>query len=473
MKFDETLEQCEQEYEKELSRMLKENTIRVEEEKRLQLELQKRSNDSKKELDEKNKILMKSEEENKTYREEKEKMLIEASKKNEDLIKIQEQLGEREEIIRNKEKAINELKLSNQHLENFRFVLDHKICALKDEKTPMEIQIKNLEDQVSKMYNEMELEHLNKNKLLLNIDELNAKLRNSKMQLAKKENEVRQEKRRMEGLQFELATLMKDLDVGGWPTTLSKIYNNFFEEKKDTSTADPHVWKNDDSSSNQKLQDLVNLKLREEIVKQKEWTHQKLAKAVQQNEKIIKERRKYVIQMQKHNTELINECNTLRHENHIVAKRIAALEVKFKELTGISITNSQDLEKKLESMLKQIALKKMNSGDQKDTPFVQKIRENVISPRNKSILDYYGKVFVNQEQTKDNQNKDNVEGLLVDLEKNKQALSKQNEEIQKLQQKVNQFLLNPDVTEETTKLPPIHSTNQQLTSSIQIKVFII
>jgi len=203
MKFDETLEQCEQEYEKELSRMLKENTIRVEEEKRLQLELQKRSNDSKKELDEKNKILMKSEEENKTYREEKEKMLIEASKKNEDLIKIQEQLGEREEIIRNKEKAINELKLSNQHLENFRFVLDHKICALKDEKTPMEIQIKNLEDQVSKMYNEMELEHLNKNKLLLNIDELNAKLRNSKMQLAKKENEVRQEKRRMEGLQFE------------------------------------------------------------------------------------------------------------------------------------------------------------------------------------------------------------------------------------------------------------------------------
>ena len=40
---------------------------------------------------------------------------------------MQEQLGEREEEIKNKEKGIKELRSINTHLENFRFVLDHKI----------------------------------------------------------------------------------------------------------------------------------------------------------------------------------------------------------------------------------------------------------------------------------------------------------------------------------------------------------
>ena len=185
MKFDEMLEQCEQEYEKEINKRNKESEAKLSEERKLQEELSKKKDESKKELEEKTKLLIKAEEESKAFKEEKEKLEIEALKKNEELIKIQEQLGEREEIIRNKEKAINELKLSNQHLENFRFVLDHKICSLKDEKSPMELQIKNLEDQISKMFNELEEESLNKKKLLLGIDELKIKFNNSKQQQKK------------------------------------------------------------------------------------------------------------------------------------------------------------------------------------------------------------------------------------------------------------------------------------------------
>lgn len=51
---------------------------------------------------------------------------------------MQEQLGEREDVIKQKEKTIKELRNVNSHLENFRFVLDHKIRSLKDEKLPME-----------------------------------------------------------------------------------------------------------------------------------------------------------------------------------------------------------------------------------------------------------------------------------------------------------------------------------------------
>lgn len=54
------------------------------------------------------------------------------------LVKMQEQLGEREEVIKTKEKSIKDLRNINTHLENFRFVLDHKIRSLKDEKMPME-----------------------------------------------------------------------------------------------------------------------------------------------------------------------------------------------------------------------------------------------------------------------------------------------------------------------------------------------
>lgn len=48
------------------------------------------------------------------------------------------QLKDRENQIQAKEKVIKDLRNTNQHLENFRFVLDHKIRSLKDEKVPME-----------------------------------------------------------------------------------------------------------------------------------------------------------------------------------------------------------------------------------------------------------------------------------------------------------------------------------------------
>ena len=55
----------------------------------------------------------------------------------------------------------------NAHLENFRFVLDHKIRSLKDEKLPMEAQIKNLEKHIKEMYTEL-LEECEKKKDLMN-----------------------------------------------------------------------------------------------------------------------------------------------------------------------------------------------------------------------------------------------------------------------------------------------------------------
>ena len=177
---------------------------------------------------------------------------------------------------------------------------------------------------------------------------------------------------------------------------------------------------------------------------------------MQQNDKLKKDKKEYVIKMQQQNSELINECNNLRHENHGVAKRIGNLEKKLKELTSISTSNPQDIEKKLEIMLKQISTRKVNVGEQKDTPFVKKMKESGISARNKTILDYYSKLYAGQEAGHES---DNGEGFLGDLDKNKNKHFKQHEEIEKLQQKVNQFLLNNEFPSEgsqiSSSLPPI------------------
>lgn len=75
-------------------------------------------------------------------------------------------MGEREDVIKQKEKSIKDLRNINTHLENFRFVLDHKIRSLKDEKIPMEQQIKNLEKHIKDMYTEL-LEECEKKKDLM------------------------------------------------------------------------------------------------------------------------------------------------------------------------------------------------------------------------------------------------------------------------------------------------------------------
>lgn len=72
---------------------------------------------------------------------------------------------EKQNIIKEKEKNIKELKNYSEHLENFKFVLNHKIKTLKDEKAPMEEKVKELESYVRKMYNEL-AEETAKNKNL-------------------------------------------------------------------------------------------------------------------------------------------------------------------------------------------------------------------------------------------------------------------------------------------------------------------
>ena len=71
-------------------------------------------------------------------------------------------LLEREEVVAEKEKIIMELRSKTRTLENFRFVLDHRLQQLSAERGPIAHHIEGLERHISTMYEELVEEFENK-----------------------------------------------------------------------------------------------------------------------------------------------------------------------------------------------------------------------------------------------------------------------------------------------------------------------
>jgi cilia- and flagella-associated protein 57 len=69
---------------------------------------------------------------------------------------------ERESTLADKEKAIMDLRRTNTTLDNFRFVLDHRVQQLLEERAPISGQINELEEHIDSMYDELEKEYQSK-----------------------------------------------------------------------------------------------------------------------------------------------------------------------------------------------------------------------------------------------------------------------------------------------------------------------
>eukprot|EP00392_Amoebophrya_sp_AT5.2_P012675 g12782.t1 len=69
--------------------------------------------------------------------------------------KAQDQLKDRERVIKVKDEALQKLRSNQKHLESFRYVLFHKVQTLEKERDPLEEQVTELKDSVQGMYQEM------------------------------------------------------------------------------------------------------------------------------------------------------------------------------------------------------------------------------------------------------------------------------------------------------------------------------
>lgn len=107
-----------------------------------------------------------------------------------DIQSHKKEIREREETITDKEKRIFDLKKKNQELEKFRFVLDYKIKELKLQIAPRENDIATMRKQIEEMDLELDQYHKSNQSLNLMIGELKLKLDGLRRELESQEHRV-------------------------------------------------------------------------------------------------------------------------------------------------------------------------------------------------------------------------------------------------------------------------------------------
>ena len=95
----------------------------------------------------------------------------------------EQHLESREESLDEKERTILSLRSTNRTLDNFRFVLDHRLTQLKEEKGPLTQHIEGLEQHVHKMYEELVKEHSKKKELHSVIERKDTKMATQQKEL--------------------------------------------------------------------------------------------------------------------------------------------------------------------------------------------------------------------------------------------------------------------------------------------------
>jgi hypothetical protein len=195
LKFEEALQQQENEYEEQIAEMMehKRVALSVESEKSTTalkdgVSMKQTISMLQKQSKEKDENLKRVEEECLNLR----KDLDDSRKINEE---VKKQLSEAKRGLLVKDDNLRKLREQMKHLESFRFVLFHKVRALEDERDPLEEQVDALKSNVGEMYDEFvrefrQKQDLNqlfqdKNNLARALQEENVKLRAQLTQLKK------------------------------------------------------------------------------------------------------------------------------------------------------------------------------------------------------------------------------------------------------------------------------------------------
>lgn len=190
--FKETLSQQEEEYEEELKNLIAVSAHKLKEEKEAHDAIRELT---KSKLAKTKNIAEKLKESNLA------KTAIEV-KQHHDKMKIQKlhdtidhykkNLSEREEALAEKEKVILDLRNTTKTLENFRFVLDHRLQQLTAERGPITSHIEGLERHVTAMYEELVNEFENKKNMQVQVEQKEQKIAIASSEATKVRVELKQ-----------------------------------------------------------------------------------------------------------------------------------------------------------------------------------------------------------------------------------------------------------------------------------------
>jgi len=215
----ETLDQQEAEYEKELQSLMavaeKELAAQREEKAKIRASLEARRT----QRDQYKKALKETKTQNEKLEEENRKLRKEKKELEDTYGNQQKNLVERETTLSEKERIIQDLRSNNRTLDNFRFVLDHRLQQLMEERGPITKHIEDLENFIHKMYEELVQEgntQKEKDRNMIGKDEKIAALTS---EVTKSRNQLRDKERYISSFKRELAVLVsmtvpKDLEDG-------------------------------------------------------------------------------------------------------------------------------------------------------------------------------------------------------------------------------------------------------------------
>ena len=258
-------------------------------------------------------------------------------------ITFQEQLLETEKNLVKIDKKLEDLVIKNKHLEQIRFVLEHRMTSLEKEKTPLEGQCNFLENQKNKLTDEF-------NKIILQINKNNQELENKQSQLRAsliQNYEVHDQKNYIES---KLIHLKKEIEQF-LQNYQSQDEEKSLNENKATKVALNFKLFYDKYFSNSIEDELLNYqyfsqKLQEQTDKDGIANNFDLIMRNKAEEKLISEKQKVeelklvkengFKRIQNENTILITECNRLRKNLHEIYMHVIDIEQRFENLTNIN-----------------------------------------------------------------------------------------------------------------------------------------
>eukprot|EP00605_Chrysophyceae_sp_TOSAG23-4_P001800 GSChrysophyteH1.ASY1.ANO1.1990.1 assembled CDS len=123
-------------------------------------------------------------------------------------------LVEREEVVAEKEKIIIELRSKTRTLENFRFVLDHRLQQLSAERGPIASHIEGLERHISTMYEELVEEFENKKENEIQKEKTEQRNHLVMEDLKETKKALRKSERSMNAFKRELGNIVTAMVIG-------------------------------------------------------------------------------------------------------------------------------------------------------------------------------------------------------------------------------------------------------------------
>lgn len=117
-------------------------------------------------------------------------------------------LKERESTLEDKEKGILELRRKNVTLDNFRFVLDHRVHQLMEERGPITEHIEGLEGHIDAMYEELEREYQSKQVTSQHVNAKDMKIRTLAAELSVLRSGLREKESYITSFKRDLSSLV-------------------------------------------------------------------------------------------------------------------------------------------------------------------------------------------------------------------------------------------------------------------------